>query len=1099
MSTEKQESTRQKLERQNKKVGELYIEALADYQKKFDKDSLVVLMQVGDFFEMYGLIYPDGKHVGNLWTIAEQLGLDTGEKKQLVYDDPSIQLIMAGVPEKCVNKYIQMAVEKFQWTVVIFEQRKIGTSGRYERHETAIISPGINIDSDGISNVCMNIYIEQVKDYVNLSTIGKTKNGKLSGSSNSIINIGISFVDCLTGDNGVLNICNNNIKDTAIPFDEILKILTIKKPNELIINLINCDIEDADLINAIHLFKFNYKINRNEIDSKYENIIHQKELFNTIYNRQKGLMDIMQQLDLDGPEFLYGRISLSILLEYIMKHDKTIINKLNKPTIIANSNKYLMLANNCLEQLDIIDNYKANYQSNNEMGLGRRISLYDMLDRTKTTMGKRYFRQRLSTPITDPKELNLRYKQVEEFLSLEKKYFKKHTDSSKSPIGKTCAILSQIKNIEKYLRKMITNKIYPSEIKTFYNSINKCLELKKYLLSVESKCKESFDTKKSKKETQSKDFKKFASIIELIPDEKVLLDIAELLSTIKKELIFDNCPFIWSTLENNMFHYGVFPRLDVLQTEIEVDRNLMNNLVTKLNDLIKENADKKNPDANYVNLTKNAKLGTYLYVNTTRKAQLERALSRTKRNIAIQIGKYKFYAKDITFLKMKESKWQICINQLKISGGTLKHNMELLIQHSKKLFKDWMANLTEKYISQIEILSDFVANIDVIQSIANVSFKNGYCKPKIVKRDHNHSYLKAEQIRHPIIEYIHKNTKYIPNDVELGSDTQSGILLFGLNAVGKSSCMKSIGINIIMAQAGLYVACSNMTYYPYNYLFTRIKNNDNIYAGLSSFEVEMKEFKVILRYADENSIILGDELCSGTETQDATALVASGVMQLSERNSSFIFATHLHFLADMPYIKKLDNVKLYHLLVEKDLKDPSKLIYTRKLQPGNGPRSYGILVCESMNLDEKFIESAKEIRESMNLEKDLNQLEFKTSKYNSKKNITNCEICHAEGLKVVAEDVHHINQQCNADGSGMIDGFHKNEKWNLVSLCKDCHMAIHAKPKSKIKVNGYIQTNNGIVLDFKRIKKLTKKELKERNLMAEYTKTEEDTNKFTHF
>ena len=81
----------------------------------------------------------------------------------------------------------------------------------------------------------------------------------------------------------------------------------------------------------------------------------------------------------------------------------------------------------------------------------------------------------------------------------------------------------------------------------------------------------------------------------------------------------------------------------------------------------------------------------------------------------------------------------------------------------------------------------------------------------------------------------------------------------------------------------------------------------------------------------------------------------------------------------------------------------------------------------------------------------------------------------------------------------MIDGFHKNEKWNLVSLCKDCHMAIHAKPKSKIKVNGYIQTNNGIVLDFKRIKKLTKKELKERNLMAEYTKTEEDTNKFTHF
>ena len=49
-------------------------------------------------------------------------------------------------------------------------------------------------------------------------------------------------------------------------------------------------------------------------------------------------------------------------------------------------------------------------------------------------------------------------------------------------------------------------------------------------------------------------------------------------------------------------------------------------------------------------------------------------------------------------------------------------------------------------------------------------------------------------------------------------------------------------------------------------MFTRIRNNDDIYAGLSSFEVEMKEFNVILKYANENSIILGDELCSGTET-----------------------------------------------------------------------------------------------------------------------------------------------------------------------------------------------------------------------------------------
>ena len=117
--------------------------------------------------------------------------------------------------------------------------------------------------------------------------------------------------------------------------------------------------------------------------------------------------------------------------------------------------------------------------------------------------------------------------------------------------------------------------------------------------------------------------------------------------------------------------------------------------------------------------------------------------------------------------------------------------------------------------------------------------------------------------------------------------------------------MKSVGINIIMAQAGMYVPASKFIYKPYKYLFTRIMNNDNLYAGLSSFEVEMKEFKVILKYANNNSIILGDELASGTNTEDATAIVASGIIELSKRNSNFLFATHLHFLAEMKCIKDI--------------------------------------------------------------------------------------------------------------------------------------------------------------------------------------------------
>ena len=374
-------------------------------------------------------------------------------------------------------------------------------------------------------------------------------------------------------------------------------------------------------------------------------------------------------------------------------------------------------------------------------------------------------------------------------------------------------------------------------------------------------------------------------------------------------------------------------------------------------------------------------------------------------------------------------------------------------------------NSSSECLDALSRISRFIGELDILQSNVINAIENGYTRPNI---DMNaaHSYVKAELLRHPIIEHITKTSKYIPNDVSMGIDGVNGILLFGVNAVGKSSLMKSIGINIIMAQAGMYVASSKFSYKPYKYLFTRIRNNDNLYAGLSSFEVEMKEFKVILRYANEDSIILGDELASGTETQDATALVASGIGLLSKRNCSFIFATHLHFLADMNYITDLTNVKLCHMAVELDPKDSKKLIYSRKIHNGSGPKSYGIMVCEAMDLDEDFIVKAKEIRASMNVKASITDNIVTNSKYNSDKIVNICEVCN----DCTATDVHHINQQCDANQNNLIVNseigiFNKNKLWNLVALCKDCHKSVHSVPQ-RLDISGYISTNLGIELKY---------------------------------
>ena len=99
-----------------------------------------------------------------------------------------------------------------------------------------------------------------------------------------------------------------------------------------------------------------------------------------------------------------------------------------------------------------------------------------------------------------------------------------------------------------------------------------------------------------------------------------------------------------------------------------------------------------------------------------------------------------------------------------------------------------------------------------------------------------------------ILNYSSKSKKEIflsnfsKNDINLNSDN-TGILLYGINGVGKSSLSKAIGLNIILTQIGYYVAASYFELMPYKKLFTRINCDDNLFKGQSSFIVEMLELR----------------------------------------------------------------------------------------------------------------------------------------------------------------------------------------------------------------------------------------------------------------
>ena len=415
---------------------------------------------------------------------------------------------------------------------------------------------------------------------------------------------------------------------------------------------------------------------------------------------------------------------------------------------------------------------------------------------------------------------------------------------------------------------------------------------------------------------------------------------------------------------------------------------------------------------------------------------------------------------DLEYNKQSLSKKSISnsqINSLCKNVGLIKVN---LIDTVLKVYQTILKKIQD-YHSHIDSISHFITLVDIVYSKAFIASKYNYCKPEIVYEEIDKSFVKATDLRHCLIEKIQQTELYVANDISIGDNSyKDGILLYGTNAVGKTSFIRALGISVIMAQAGLYVPASSYQFSPYKYIFTRILGNDNIFKGLSTFAVEMSELRTILRLANQNSLVLGDELCSGTESISAVSIFVSGIQKLASISCSFIFATHLHEIINYDEITTLHNVGMKHMSVIYN-KENDCLIYDRKLKDGPGNNTYGLEVCKSLNLPQDFSDNAHNIR--MKYHPELSSiLQHKSSHYNAK-HITGgiCENCKIN----VSVDVHHLIFQNEADKNGTINKkgliFSKNIKANLMNLCEKCHDIVHKSNKKYKKT----KTTNGTILE----------------------------------
>ena len=403
------------------------------------------------------------------------------------------------------------------------------------------------------------------------------------------------------------------------------------------------------------------------------------------------------------------------------------------------------------------------------------------------------------------------------------------------------------------------------------------------------------------------------------------------------------------------------------------------------------------------------------------------------------------------------------ISELKSGGWIDCTRLQQLNTQLQKL-REKLENLVKTYIidacleisnagQHIWTLMEFwVSHVDCTQCIGRVSKEKAFSCPKIDSVDESGSGFDIKNVRHPLVEATSSRVSYVKHNVGLGYDKAKGWLVYGMNASGKSTLMKATGLCVLLAQAGCFVPAKEMTLKPFKAIYTRILNQDNLFAGLSSFAVEMSELRDILRNANQHTLVLGDELCAGTESISAQALVASGIQWLSARNAKFIFATHLHDLPNVINTKELD-VEVWHLHVEYD-PITKKLVYDRSLRPGSGSTLYGLEVARAMDLPFEFIEQALKNRHQ--IMGSTTQQEATVSSWNTDIVRKECEICH----KIMTSDleVHHIKERSSAENGVLEDGSHMNDKRNLIVICQKCHDEVHAGKK---EVGGMTLTSDG--------------------------------------
>ena len=300
---------------------------------------------------------------------------------------------------------------------------------------------------------------------------------------------------------------------------------------------------------------------------------------------------------------------------------------------------------------------------------------------------------------------------------------------------------------------------------------------------------------------------------------------------------------------------------------------------------------------------------------------------------------------------------------------------------------------------EIKINTKIIGELDFI--FAKAKFSNAI--KGITPIINDDKFINLINARHPLID----ETKVVPTSISLGKDF-SLLIITGPNTGGKTVTLKTVGLLELMACSGLNIPASeNSSIYVFDEIFADIGDDQSISDSLSTFSSHMINIAKIVDTATENSLILVDELGSGTDPLEGANLAISILEHFKNNNILTIATTHYQELKRYALVK--ENVQ--NASVEFDIEN---LKPTYKLLLGIPGKSNAFAISEKLGLKKEIIDKARSLLDKQDVDIETllkkiydDKIEIEKEKEEIQKNLNQVELLR----KNLQRDDSKIKQQ----------------------------------------------------------------------------------------